>query len=546
MQRRPGLRTNAPPPGVTRDREFWFDPATADAAARFFPTHLRLTDDKWAGQPFVLAPWQAEDIVRPAFGWKRPDGTRRYRRVIVWVARKNGKTELMAGVSHLCLVGDGLRGGQGFAIAKDRNQASIVFDKAARMVAMSPTLSRDLTAYSTSIDCPSLDASFRPLSGNPKGKHGLSMSFLIGDEAHEWTDDRLYTFIHQSSAVRAQPIEFIISTAGEIETFGHELWTECLDIIEGNLEADDTLVVIYAADPEDDWRRESTWLKANPNLGVSVRLEYLRDECEKAKLNPRRENDFKKYHLNIWTEQAERWIPKEAWDACRDEKFPAWNDPEREKRLEGRACWGGIDLGERKDLTCWSLWFEPTADDPKWRTLHRFFFPRDQIGVRGERWRHQFERWDRDRAIIMNPGNTTDYSALLDCVIADRARFRPRIIGVDPWNATHVLNRMQDEGVPVEETVKVPQNFMGLSAASKEFESIALGGAVDHGGHPVMRYCVGNVTTLQDNHGNIKPVKPKGKKTAAIDGVSASVNALACWLARPADEVSFWMTPKAA
>src|SRR5437868_1081506 len=156
--------------GVWRDGPYHFDPKAADAAAGFFPTYLCLTEGEWAGRPFVLQHWQEHDVVRPLFGWKRADGTRRYRRAFIWIPRKNGKTEFAAGLMLLMLLGDAEPGGQVFSIAAEKDQASIVFNKAAVMVAYSPKLGELLETLKTSIYCPKLNASIRPLSGKPQGK----------------------------------------------------------------------------------------------------------------------------------------------------------------------------------------------------------------------------------------------------------------------------------------------------------------------------------------------------------------------------------------
>jgi phage terminase large subunit-like protein len=173
-----------------RDGACWYDEAAADKAAAFFARHLVFTSGEWAGRPFVLEDWEDQRIIRPLFGWKRADGTRRYRRCFVWIARKNGKTELAAGVALLMLLGDAEFGGQVFSIASEKDQAAIVFNKATAMVARSPTLAQRLDCLKYSIYCARLNASFRPLSGKPQGKHGLDMSGLVGDEIHEWPKRR--------------------------------------------------------------------------------------------------------------------------------------------------------------------------------------------------------------------------------------------------------------------------------------------------------------------------------------------------------------------
>lgn len=503
--------------------EYWFDEASADAAVGFFGTHLRLTDAEWAGKPFVLEAWQADEIVRPAFGWKRKDGTRRYRRVIVWVPRKNGKTELAAGVSLIALTADGEMGGQVYSIAKDKDQARIVFAKAQAMVNMSPTLSQHLECFKPSIYCAELAASFKPLSGSSSGKHGLSPSGIIGDEVHEWPDGDLYTFVHQGTAARRQPIEFLISTAGNRTGYGWELWDYCQKVLAGDIDDPETLIVIYAADPEDDWTDPATWAKANPNLGVSVKQDYLEAECRKAQESPRLENDFKRYHLNIWTEQAVRWLPLDKWGAL----DTRWAQPSFEAELEHEECFAGVDLSSTTDLTAYCLWFPPTDDRPRWRKLTRAFVPEDNIPIRVRRDRAPYDQWLRAGALKATPGNVIDYDFVKASIYDDAARFRIMGIGLDPFLATQLAIQLQAEGgLPVQ---MVRQGFLSLSAPSKELERLVLSEMVDHGGHPVARWCAGNVAVATDPAGNIKP--DKSKSTERIDVIAADVNALALAIA---------------
>src|SRR3989304_488622 len=243
---------------------FWFDEEAAGKAAAFFPKHLRLTTGEWANRPFILEDWQEFDVIRPLFGWKRQDGTRRYRRCYVWIPRKNGKTELAAGIALLILLGDAEDGGEVYCIATEKDQAKIVFDKATSMVAKSPSLSNQVECYKPSLYCPALNASIKWLSGKPEGKHGFNSSGLIGDEIQEWPSGDLYPFLHASSAARRQPMEFLISTAGKKGGYGEEVWDECQKIQEGVIEDSETLVVIYAAGPEDDWTDQKVWAKATP------------------------------------------------------------------------------------------------------------------------------------------------------------------------------------------------------------------------------------------------------------------------------------------
>jgi phage terminase large subunit-like protein len=500
------------------DGPYWYDQRAADAAVSFFHKHLRFTEGQWAGQPFLLEPWQEHDIIRPTFGWKRADGTRQYRRVICWVPRKNGKTELAAGVSLLTLLGDGEQGGQVYSIAKDKDQARLVFSKAGAMVNLSPDLSALLEPFKTSIYCAELNASFKPLSGNAGGKHGLSMSGLIGDEIHEWPSGDLYTFVHQSSGARRQPLEFLISTAGQRIGFGWETWEYCLKVRDGVVSDDETLVVIYAADPAADWTLEETWRSANPNYDVSVKADYLRAECLRAQESPRHENDFKRYHLNLWTEQAVRWLPMDRWRELAGEIH--WSEMAEANR--GRRCFGGVDLAATTDLTASLLVFPPDDDVKVWRFLPRFFVPSEAIANRVRRDRVPYDQWARSGALIATEGNVVDYDFVKTQILADAEMFQIERFGFDPFNALQVMIQLGGEGLPTE---KVRQGFLSLSGPSKELERLLLSGMFEHGGHPILDWCASNVAIEMDAAGNIKP--SKSKSTERIDGIAALVTALA-------------------
>lgn len=523
---------------VWREGEFWFDEAAAEKAVAFFPRHLCFTKGEWAGRPFELEAWQANDIVRPLFGWKREDGTRRYRRCYVWVPRKNGKTELAAGIALLILLGDGEEGGEVYSIASHEGQARLVFGQAATMVGKSDTLSRDLICLKSSIYCPALNASFKPLSGKAEGKHGFSASGLIGDEIHEWTSGDLYQFVHDSEDARRQPLEFLISTAGKKGTYGEEVWDECQKILDGTLDDPETLVVVYAADPEDDWQSEEVWRKANPNLGVSKKLDTMRANARRARQLPRLENHFKNYHLNMWTEQAVRWLPMDGiddegnrfgWDHCRGPL--AWQ--ELEQHLAGKRCFGGLDLSAIIDLSALVWWFPMQPGLPVPVVLPRFFKPEAWLKEHSKRDRLPYDRWAKEGALTTTPGNVVDYAFIQAQILRDAERYRIAHVGnskreahegglaIDRWNATETAVKLEQEGLPV---VLYGQGFASMSAPSKEIERLVLCNGFHHGGHPILRRHAQVVAVEEDPAGNIKPAK--NKSTERIDGIVAMAMAL--------------------
>lgn len=524
--------------GAWCDGEFWFDEAAATKAARFFPEHLCFTEGEWAGSPFTLEGWQENDIIRPLFGWKRPDGTRRYRRCYVWIPRKNGKTELAAGIALLMLLGDAEPGGQVYSIASEKDQARLVFDKAAAMVGRSQSLSAELLCLKPSIYCAALNASFKPLSGKPAGKHGYSASGLIGDEIHEWVSGELYQFIHDSEAARRQPLEFLISTAGKKGGYGEEAWSECQKILDGTIQDPETLVVVYAAAPDDDWTSPATWAKANPNLGVSVKLDTLAADARRAQQLPRLENDFKRYRLNLWTEQTTRWLPINGidddgnpigWDHCAGDV--PWQ--QLEEKLIGKTCFGGLDLSSSIDLSALVWWFprQPGLETPA--VLARFWKPSMLVRQHADRDKLPYEQWVKAGALLTTDGNVLDYGDIREQIYRDAERFNLAHTGnhrrqahegglaIDAWNATETAVELEKRGIPV---VLMRQGFASLASPSKDLEALVISNGFHHGGHPILRRHAQVVAVVTDPAGNIKPAK--NKSTERIDGIAALVNAL--------------------
>lgn len=530
---------DARPSGAWVEGSWWYDERTADKAASFFPNHLVFSEGEWSGRPFVLEPWEENDIIRPLFGWKRADGTRRYRRAYVWVARKNGKTELAAGVALLILLGDAEPGGQVFSIASEKGQASLVFTKASNMIVRAPLLANSLECLKESIYCPSLNASFRPLSGKPKGKHGLNMSGLVGDEIHEWNDGRLYSFVHDSASARRQPLEFLISTAGQKGTHGEEVYKECQAILAGDLDDDETMVVIYAPAEGDDWTAETTWRKANPNFGKSVKIESFLADFKRARQLPRLENDFKRYRLNVWTEQAVKWLPIDAiddngarfgWDHCVGDV--GWK--ELEEKLRHKRCFGGLDLSSTNDLSGLVWWFPVQDGLDKPAVVVRAFKPADLVKQHAKRDRLPYEAWVKDGALLTTPGNVVDYAFIQAQIYEDAQKFRIAFVGdqnrkpeqqgglaIDRWNATETAVKLEQEGLPV---VLFGQGFASMSAPAKELERLVMANGLHHGGHPVLRRHAQAVAVVTDPAGNIKPAKDQS--SIRIDLIVALVMAI--------------------
>jgi len=506
--------------GDTFDR-FHFEKETAVQAILFFPRYCRLTKAEFAGRPFVLTDWQAFDIVAPAFGWKCDDGTRRYRRGTVWVPRKNGKTELMAGVSLAHLLCDGEFGGEGYAVATKEEQARIVFDAARRMVLLNEDLRQHIQAFKDSLYCEQLFSVFKPLGGKAEGQHGKGPSFRIADELHEFRDDRLLQFLDQGTGARQQPMAWDISTAGLQQGYGWELWNVCRNLAEGTITDHRTLIAIYAADEDDDPYDPATWIKANPNFGISLKREYMQDQAELARRSSRHENDFKRYHLNQWVGQVTRWLKMDRWALCASSKDDkAWKTAFED--LRGRQCFIGVDLASTRDLCAEVIVFPPAGDD-WWRVLCRFWLPDAGLQDRVRHERVPYDIWANEGAVMLTEGDAADHDAIKRQLLDDCETYDVQGIGFDPWNAHKLMIELNE--IRPDIAVKVNQTMASLSGPSKLLERLVLTGVLDHANHPVLKWMAANVATYSDGNGNIKPAKDKS--TQKIDGIVALIIALA-------------------
>jgi phage terminase large subunit-like protein len=497
---------------------FTFDAKAGDRVIRFVEGYCRHFEGEWAGQPLMLEEWQ-RFVFRCVFGWKRADGTRRFRVAYQEVPRKNGKSTEAAGVANYLTFGDQEPGAQVYSTATKEDQAKIVWGAARSMVKMSPDLRRYATLRQKAIVCDRLASSYKPLGSDSDTLDGLNPHGHVCDELHAHKDRKMWDVMITAMGARRQPLTFVITTAGlyEPESIGWQQHDHAVKVLDGVVEDEEFFAIIFAADEEDDWSDPATWAKANPNFGVSVKPDYLRQLSRTAAIQPSFLNTFLRLHLNRWTQQRDRWIAIEDWNACDVELTRAGMD-EREQSLERASCFGAFDLSTKLDITALVLVFPDT-----WDLVCRFFVPADTVQEKVRKDRVPYDAWIRDGWLTATPGNVIDYAFIRAEAEALGARYNVREWAFDPWNAYEIATAMQGDGFPM---VEVRQGYRSLSEASKKFEELVVSGKWRHGGHPVMRWMVSNVSTREDPNGNITPEKPKRQTGLRIDGVAATVTAL--------------------
>lgn len=501
---------------ATAPEGYWFDVEAAETAIAFFETYLTHTEGKgFAGKPFVLQPWQ-KALIGAVFGWKRPDGLRRYRRFFLYVPRKNGKSTLCAGIVNLLAYLDGEPGARIFSIAESRSQASLVFDHARNQIlnnqellALLPRGEQSIHRSYKSIEY--ADAIFRSLPSDAKNQHGLNPSAVIVDELHAHRNREMLDVMTTAVGARDQPLIGIITTADfdrpSICNLTHKY---ACDVRDGITDDPEFLPVIYEASQDDDWESPETWKKANPNWNVSVKPEFLEAECRRARNDPTYENTFRRLHLNQKTEQDQRLIPIEHWDAGK-----------ADIRIEdyfGRTCYGGIDLGATSDFSAFVLAF-PEADEVM--TIFAWFWLPDEPRRRDQRMTDTIDIWTSQKLITRTPGNVVDIGFVVDEIAAICRDFDVRELAADPHLALHGMQLLQQQGF---EVIEFRQGSLSMTFPTKRFMDLIVSEKIRHDGNAVLRWMALNAAGARDSKDNL--FISKAKSTEKIDGIIASVMAI--------------------
>lgn len=494
-----------------------FDERKAQRVVKFIEC-LKHTKGDFHGKQFKLLDWQKE-IIEKAFGTVQDDDPtkRQYSTVYVEIPKKQGKSELGAAIALNQLVNDDEWKAEVYSCAADRQQASIVFDVAADMVDQSPILKKKIKVIPSTHRMVYLPTGslYQVLSAEVATKHGLNVSACIFDELHTQPTRALYDVMTQGSGdARKQPLWFFLTTAGtDRNSICFTVHQKALDILEGRKKDDSFLPVIYSLPDDADWHDEKNWYIANPSLGITVGIDKVRIAYNKALESPADENMFRQLRLNQWVKQSVRWMQMDKWDECAT--------PVDAKALEGRECYGGLDLSSTSDLTAFVLVFPPRDDDEPYYIMPFFWIPEEQMDLRTRRDHVMYDVWHRQGYMNATEGNVVHYAFIEQFICNLGEKYNIREIAHDRWNATMMVQALESDGFNM---IPFGQGFKDMSPPTKDLMRFVLEHKIAHGGHPVLRWCMDNVYVKTDPAGNIK--MDKEKSTEKIDGAVAMVMAL--------------------
>lgn len=482
------------------------------AQALGFIQHLTHTKGHIAGQQFYLEPWQAFIVVN-IFGWVDSDRMRRFSKVYLAVPRKNGKSTLAAAIMLYLLIADNEPAAECYTAATKMDQAKIIFDEAYRMAQDSPVIGSELKyANSDRVKYIKYNRNeLRPLVSEDKTLDGLNPHAVAIDEYHAHRNDNLFNVLLTGMGARRQPLMFTVTTAGfDRNSPANKYQGYCEKVLNGSVEDPNTFAAIYTIDPGDDWMNPANWQKANPNWGVSVFPKKLHQDFREACEMAHKEVEFKTKYLNIWTDTAITWIPDTVW--MQGARIFDKSD------TDGAKCYGGLDLASTGDFTSFvriwdtgeNIYVKPT-----------FWLPEDTIQNRKDAAGAQIREWVRDGWIIPTPGNVTDYKYIVKKILELNQEHPIEAIGYDRWNASQPVAELLDAGMKMQ---PFGQGYGSMSAPTKEVERMAKKSGLIHGGHPVLRWQMGNVMLTKDPAGNVKV--DKAKSGDKVDGVVAMVMAI--------------------
>lgn len=516
---------------LTRE-DIFFDEQQANRAVNFIERKLRHWEGSFAGRPLILSDWQ-KFIVMQIFGWftleLTPTGVRRrrVRSVYIQIARKNGKTAFLAAIILYHIFADSENTPQVLVGANNEDQAKICTNSAGQMVLASPDLKelvedKDVKLFTYKgkvfgLEYPERIGEMRAISKNPETKDGFNPSLGGVDEYHEAKDDKLLNVIESGQGSRVNPLLIVITTAG-FDKDGpcySKLRESSVQILNGTIEDDHHLAFIYEQDDEDIASDESSWVKSNPNLGVSVSIDFLRSRYKKA-LNEggTKMVDFLTKNLNRWVDAPVQWISTEIWRTN--------NHGHSQGELKNKLCYGGLDLARTVDLNAFVLWF-PDFNGDKHAVLPFFWIP--EAKVKSNNDHVDYRKWIDEGYMIQTPGNVADYKQIASDIKSIISQYSFFSLSYDRYLMGHgVLRDLIEEGIQCHE---IAQNYVNLSMPTNELERLLTSGKIEHFGNPVLGWMMGNTLLTKDTSGNVKPDKAKSEKK--IDGVSAMINALAEW-----------------
>lgn len=506
-----------------KDPRFYFDYESAERVCdrvQRFP-HIK---GELANKPMKLEPWQLFIYVN-VFGFKWNEGElkglRRFKKVYLCVSRKNGKTALSSPLGLYMMALDGEEGAEVYSLASKKDQARIVFDSAREQAKRTKTFLNKVgvEVFKHHIEQADTASYYKPLSSDTDSADGLNPHLVVLDEVHAFKDRNMFGVMETAIGARSQPLLWSITTAG-FDTSGicYELQQDLEKVLREEYNDESQFGMIYAIDKNDDFRNPEVWIKANPNLGVSVKPSYLNDMVQKAIRQPANKNNVLTKHFNIWCNATEQFFSVDKWKDLAD---PTLNIDDFNKH----SCFIGIDLASKIDLTA----------------KVKIFFKEGVYYIFEEAWLPEaaienshnasYNGWVEQGWLQKTPGEAINLDKIQESLIEDSKKYKINEVMFDPWNATQLAQNLSKSRI---EMTEFKMSTANLSEPMKQLEALIREGKIRHRGNPVTTWCLSNVVAKQDHNDNVFPRKTHEK--FKIDIAVAMIMALAPWIQKQNSE----------
>jgi len=516
------------------ERGLRWDQEAAQKVLNFFG-HLQHTKGrKFAKKKFQLEPWQAF-IVGVVFGWKREDGTRRFRVVFVEVPRKNGKSTLAAGIALYLLMADGEPGAEVYSVATKKEQARIVFDEAKRMVAKSPPLRKRIKPYREELRHTKSESVFKPLSSDSKKLDGLNPHAFVADEVHKYESRDIWDVLDTGTGSREQPLKIAITTAGTLDEGIYKELRDYTESVLDGVESEDGSAVkddaffgyVGTIDEGDDPESPESWAKANPNWGVTVHKTEMEEAFKRAKRTEAGRVRFLRDRVGLRLGTNLGGIPLEKWDRCKFPRLEKEDDKQMQSRfaeeLKGQSCHAALDIANTSDLAALCLTFPRMENGLRYyKQLFWFWCPETAKDSVSELLRDILRPWIHAGYIIQAADDQIDLREIKQTLINASRYYDILDCAFDPHNARQLAGELQEEGIPMFEFT---QGIANYNEPCKEYESAIRGRRIQHDGNPAMRWQIGNMVFRANGAGYVMPDRKRSRNK--IDGVVAAIMSVA-------------------
>ncbi len=499
---------------ITEEQEehtYIFDEKKANRPITYIEKYCKHSKGKWAGKPVKLELWQ-KAFIQALYGFVDEEtGLRKYQKLVLFIAKKNGKSTVGSALGLYELTSDGEGGAEVYSVATKKDQAKIIWEEAKRMAAKSPSLKKRTRRLVNGIFYDKTESVFKAVASDTDSLDGLNGSAILADEIWAWKDKGLLEIMSDSISTREQPIIFEFSTMGKIReaVFDEEYeYSESVikgyEGLEGGISDERILPIIYELDSQKEWQNEECWIKANPNLGITKKYEYLRRKVEKAIKRPGERNNLLCKEFNVRTTSQESWL---SFDIINNEnKFD-------EIELRDNYAIGGADLSSTTDLTCATLII--VKKDIKY-VLQQYFIPSERLEYKIKEDKIPYDKWEERGLVTVCEGAKVNYSDVTNWFLKmhNENDISALWVGYDPWNSQYWIEEMKEAGF---EMFEVRQGAKTMSNPMKQLEADLIEKKVNYNNNPILKWCLCNTSIKRDDNDNIRPVKGKNQRNR-IDG----------------------------